>query len=81
MAELTPEQSDLQPQATKILREECPECHAKFEYDDRMESVFVDTEDMRLPAHGTVCHQCGLVQGADVQRCLYCGKGLSGTVQ
>ena len=59
----------------------CPECHAKFEYDDRMESVFDDTDDLRLPLHGSVCPQCGLVQGEDVQRCFYCGKGLYGTVQ
>jgi hypothetical protein len=59
----------------------CPECYAKFEFDDRMECIFVDTNDLRLPVHGTVCPQCGLVQGMDVQRCLYCGQGLSGTVQ
>ena len=41
----------------------CPECHAKFEYDDRMECIFVDTDDLRLPVHGTVCPQCGLGRG------------------
>ena len=59
----------------------CPECHAKFEYDDRMESVFVDTENLRLPVHGTVCSMCGLVQGDGVQRCVYCGMNLNVTVQ
>ena len=59
----------------------CLECHAKFEFDDRMESVFTDTDDLRLPVHGTVCPQCGLVQDKDVQRCLYCGYELSGSVQ
>ena len=58
-----------------------PECHAKFEYDDQMESVFVDTDDLRLPVHGTICPQCWLVQGEGVQRCSYCGKRLIGTVQ
>ena len=41
----------------------------------------MDTEDLRLPVHGTVCPQCGLLQGEDVLRCLFCGKRLSGTVQ
>ena len=59
----------------------CPESHAKFEYDDRMESIFVDTDDLRLPVYGTVCPQCGLVQDKDVQRCLYCGQRMSSTVQ
>ncbi len=59
----------LEPKLGKI---KCPECHANFEYDDRMESVFVDTSALRLPVHGTVCSQCGLVQGEDVQRCGYC---------
>jgi hypothetical protein len=59
----------------------CPECHAKFEYDDRMECVFVDTNDLRLPVHGTVCPQCGLVQGPDVKRCVSCGKDLTSKIQ
>jgi hypothetical protein len=58
----------------------CPECHAKFEYDDRMECVFVDTSDLRLPVYGTVCTQCGLVQGEDGQRCVYCGVEISQTL-
>jgi len=65
----------------KIGKMKCPECHAKFEFDDRVESVFVDTDDLRLPVHGTVCPQCGLLQGDYVKKCLYCGKGLCGTVQ
>ena len=67
----------LEPKTGKM---KCPECHTKFHYDDRMESVFVDTSDLRLPVHGTVCSQCGLVQGMDVQRCLYCGQRVFGTV-
>lgn len=46
-----------------------------------MEIVFVDTSDLRLPVYGTVCPQCGLVQGEDVQRCLLCGQGMLGTMQ
>ncbi len=61
----------------KIGKMKCPECHAKFEYDDRMESVCVDTDDLRLPVHGTVCPQCELVQGMDGQRCVYCDNDLS----
>jgi hypothetical protein len=58
----------------------CPECQARFEYDDRMECVFVDTSDLRLPVHGTVCPQCGVVQG-EGKRCLYCGKEMCCDVQ
>jgi hypothetical protein len=65
----------------KIGKMKCPECHTKFEYDDRMESIFVDTRNLRLPIHGTVCPRCGLVQGEDGKRCVYCGEGMSGTVQ
>ena len=60
---------------------ECPECDTKFEYDDRMECVFVDTSDLRLPINGAVCTQCGVVQGEDVQGCFYCGKDLNSTIQ
>ena len=59
----------------KIGKMKCPECHANFEYDDRMECVFVDTSDLRLPVYGTVCPQCGLVQGEGVQRCFTVVKG------
>ena len=65
----------------KIGKMRCPECHARFEFDERMENVFVDTDDLRLPVHGTVCPQCGLVQSEGVRWCLYCGQRLSGTVQ
>ena len=65
----------------KLDKMKCPECHAKFEYDDRMESVFVDTKDLRLPVHGTVCPQCGLVQDEDAQSCLFCGMKLTVTSQ
>ena len=40
----------------------CPECHAKFEYDDRMEVIFVGSEDLRLPIKRNVCSKCGLLQ-------------------
>ncbi len=66
---------------SKLGKMKCLECYANFEYDDRMECVFVDTKDLRVQVHGTVCPQCGLVQGEDVQRCVYCAVGLSGTVQ
>ena len=65
----------------KMGKMNCPECRARFEYDDRMESIFIDTTDIRLPIHGTVCPQCGLVQGEDVQRCMFCGHGLVATIQ
>ena len=59
----------------------CPECHATLEYDDRMESIFVSANDLRLPVHGTVCPQCVWVQGEESQRCVYCRVGLSQTLQ
>ena len=36
---------------------------------------------LRLQAHGTVCPRCGLEYGMDVMKCVYCGQGMSGTVQ
>ena len=66
---------------TKIGKVKCPECHTRFEIDDRMECVFVDNSDLRLPIHGTVCPQCGLLQHEDVQRCLFWGQRLIGTMQ
>jgi hypothetical protein len=70
--------SGIEPKTGKM---KCPECHAKFEYGDRMESIFIDVEDLRLPVHGAVCPQCGLVQGVDVQRCMYCGNSFCSVVQ
>ena len=53
----------------------CPECSAEFEIDDRMECIFINPNKLRLPVavNGTVCGVCGLVQGAEVERCGYCG--------
>jgi hypothetical protein len=51
----------------------CSVCGATFENDDRLECAFVDTDDIRLPAYGTVCPSCGLVQGGENRNCLYCG--------
>ena len=65
----------------KVGKMKCPECHAKFEYDDRVESIFVDTDDLRLPIKGYVFSKCGLLQDYGVQRCLYCGNRMSRTVQ
>jgi DNA-directed RNA polymerase subunit RPC12/RpoP len=39
----------------------CPECDAAFELDDRVECVFVDPDNPRLPIEGIVCTRCGLV--------------------
>ena len=51
---------------------ECPACHAKFEVDDRIECIFVDLENPRLPLQGTYCRQCGLIQGGYRRYCYYC---------
>jgi hypothetical protein len=64
----------------KIGQTKCPECKAKFTYDDRLESVFVDLDDLRLPIKGNVCSNCGLLQDYGGGTCLYCGKELSSTI-
>jgi len=53
-------------------KSECATCHAKFEVDDRIECVFVDLENPRLPLKGTYCRQCGLIQGGYRKYCHYC---------
>lgn len=59
----------------------CPECSAKFEIGDRLECVFADTQKMRLPVNGFVCSVCGLVQGGQREKCLYCGAKLNSSLQ
>ena len=55
----------------------CHECHASFYIDDRVECIFADPKDLRLPLKGTVCPMCGLIQGEDSEHCVYCNTGLS----
>ena len=43
---------------------QCPICDAVFEIDDRVECVFEDTDNIRLPINGIIFGSCGLVQGA-----------------
>jgi len=45
----------------------CPKCEASFEIDDRGECVFGDTGNIRLPAVGTICASCGLIQAGDLK--------------
>ncbi len=35
----------------------------EFEIDDRLECIFVDPINLKLPVNGFVCGFCGLVQG------------------
>jgi hypothetical protein len=65
----------------KSGKSNCPECHAEFEIDDRLECVFVDTEKIKLPAKGIVRLLCGLIQNDDVKTCLYCGMWINSKVQ
>jgi hypothetical protein len=58
----------------------CPVCDAAFEIDDRVECVFVDTDNIVLPFNGIVCASRGLVQAEDRKRCLYCGIGINTAV-
>ena len=57
----------------------CPECHAALLYDEGKQHIFVDTNDMRLPIHGTVCTRCGMVQSEKMRRCEHCGGKITGT--
>ena len=59
----------------------CPGCHAVFEIDDRVECVFANPEKLKFPRNGFVCNCCGLVQGDQVENCLYCGTKLCVTLQ
>ena len=52
---------------------QCPVCNATFEIDGRVECVFADTDNVRLPVNGIVCGSCGLVQSGHRKSCLYCG--------
>ena len=40
----------------------CPVCDAIFEINERVECVFTDTDNIRLPVNGVVCGSCGLIQ-------------------
>ena len=62
-------------------RQKCPECRAVFVYDEGLQNIFVDTSDVRLPVHGTVCTRCGMVQSEKVRRCGHCGVALVSTTQ
>lgn len=65
----------------KIGKMKCSECHARFEYYDRLECIFVDKSTFRLPIHGTVCGSCGLVRSEENKKCAYCGNDLSCAIQ
>jgi hypothetical protein len=65
----------------KIGKMQSPECKAHFEYDDRLECVFAELDDLRLPVSGTVCCNCGLLQSEENKKCAYCGENLCGTMQ
>ena len=47
----------------------CSVCDTAFEIDDRVECVFGDTDKIRLPAIGTICAFCGLIQAGQNQNC------------
>jgi len=65
----------------KLGKMKCPECKARFEYDDRLECVFADLDDLRLPVLGTVCSACGLLQSEENAKCAYCGEDLFSAMQ
>jgi len=51
----------------------CRACDAKFRIDDRVQYIFVDLNNPRIPIKGTYCRNCGLVQSHYRKRCRYCG--------
>ena len=50
----------------------CLKCNASFEIDDKVECIFVDLADPRIPLKGTYCMSCGLVQSFYKKRCSFC---------
>ncbi|MEN8243343.1 MAG: hypothetical protein ABFS43_00415 [Thermodesulfobacteriota bacterium] len=62
-------------------RQKCPECRIGFLYDEGLQRIFVDTNDVRLPIQGTVCTRCGMVQSEKIKRCEHCGGEIVGTQQ
>jgi integration host factor subunit alpha len=48
-------------------------CSSRFEVDDRLECVFANPDNIRLPVNGMICPSSGLVQGDDTEACLNCG--------
>ena len=63
-------------------KSECPTCHTEFEIDDRVECVFVDLENPRIPMKGVFCSGCGLVvQRLHRKHCSYCGARVWHRVQ
>ena len=55
----------------------CHECQYNFFIDDRVECIFADPLNLRLPLKGTVCPVCGLIQGEDTDHCVYCNAKLN----
>ncbi|MCG6910615.1 MAG: hypothetical protein LJE94_10890 [Deltaproteobacteria bacterium] len=59
----------------------CLECRATFTYDEKLQGIFADTSNLRLPIQGTVCTRCGLVQDERAGHCVYCGARMVSTPQ
>lgn len=72
------EKRGIEPKSGKT---KCPECKSDFEFDDRLECIFANTNKIRLPANGIVCGTCGLAQNSDSKNCLYCGTEINKTLQ
>ena len=58
----------------------CPICDAAYEIDDSGECVFGDIDNIKLPAVGTICAECGLIQAGENENCLYCGIEINATL-
>ena len=55
----------------------CHKCLSSFFIDDRVECIFADPKDLRLPLAGTICPVCGLIQGEESEHCVYCNAKLN----
>jgi hypothetical protein len=58
----------------------CHKCDSNFLIDDRVECIFADPKDLRLPLSGTVCPVCGLIQGEESDHCVYCNASLNSII-
>ncbi len=65
----------------KSGKSNCPVCFAEFEIDDRLECIFVDPINLKLPVNGFICRSCGLVQGYESRKYAFCGVELGTAVQ
>lgn len=60
-------------------RQKCLECKAQFRIDTKLNAIFADIKELKLPVQGTLCPHCGLIQDEMARNCAYCKQKLSST--